>query len=271
MSSGAYQHRRRVGVRADRQEDDTVRCRHQRRHPACACRHSTATLRWTHRTVALPDAYAARCLGAGCGRQRPWSAGFDNGRLLAANVSMTAWSNGNRCCRHPPAARISSDWRTLMVAIAAVGQDVYAAGYQGRVAALAAESGQILWAREVSTYAGIGADWDQRLYGLPAMANWWRWRAAMATNEWRVRRVSCGASRRHPVPFDTAVAVGDFEGYVHFFDSAADGKPVARRARGQRHDFRRPHRRWQDACTCKTNPVSLAAFEVEQPEASGCG
>ncbi|MGH8221630.1 MAG: hypothetical protein ACREQZ_01525, partial [Woeseiaceae bacterium] len=35
-----------------------------------------------------------------------------------------------------------------------------------------------------------------------------------------------------PAPFNTAVVAGDFEGYVHFFDST-DGTPLARRRVGR--------------------------------------
>ncbi len=151
-------------------------------------------------------------------------AGFDNGRLLAAGLDdgVVEWES----VLSPPKGR--SDLERLSDvdgAIAVVGQDVYAVGYQGRLASLAAESGQILWVREISSFAGIGADWEN-IYTLSDTGELIGLKRRDGVEVWRqtalVRREPTA-----PVPFDTAVAVGDFEGYVHFFDSA-DGTPVAR-------------------------------------------
>lgn len=150
--------------------------------------------------------------------------GFDNGRLVAANLQdgTTQWE----AMLSPPSGR--SDLERLADidgAIAAVGQDVYAAGFQGRLAAMAVESGQILWDRDVSSYAGIGADWDN-VYTVTDEGELIAMSRRNGADVWRqvllIRR-----EPTTPVPFDTAVAVGDFEGYVHLFDSD-DGTPVAR-------------------------------------------
>ena len=109
--------------------------------------------------------------------------------------------------------------------IAVVGQDVYAAGHNGRVASLAAESGQVLWSREISTYVGAGADWnnvyvaatDGELVALQRINGDDVWRSDLM-----IRRDPSA-----PTSFDLTVAVGDFDGYVHFF-SNLDGHPVAR-------------------------------------------
>jgi outer membrane protein assembly factor BamB len=86
-------------------------------------------------------------------------AGFDNGRLLAARIDTgdVVWD----AVLAPPSGR--SDLERLSDIdgqISVVGQDIYAAGYQGRVASVAAESGQVLWAREISSYVGVSADWN---------------------------------------------------------------------------------------------------------------
>ena len=188
--------------------------------------------------------------------------GFDNGRLLAASLNdgIVEWES----VLSPPSGR--SDLERLADvdgAIASVGQDVYAAGYQGRVAALAAESGQILWAREVSTHAGIGADWD-RIYTVTGDGELVAMARRNGNDEWR----QAGLLRRQPttpVPFNTAVAVGDFEGYVHFFDSA-DGKPVARRRVGKGMISGAPIV-VAGRLYVQNESGELAAFEVEQPEA----
>lgn len=154
-------------------------------------------------------------------------AGFDNGRLIAVSLAdgVTEWE----AMMSPPSGR--SDLERLADVdgyMATVGQDIYAAGYQGRVASLAAESGQILWAREISTYAGIAADWNNvyivadngELIALRRNgSDLWRQDALLRRNP------------TAPVAFNNTVVVGDFEGYVHFF-SNEDGKTVARMRAG---------------------------------------
>ena len=107
----------------------------------------------------------------------------------------------------------------------AVGQDVYASGYQGRVSSLAAESGQILWAREISTYVGVGADWNN----IYVATDGGEVIALLRRNGGDVWRTDALLRREPttPVSFGLSVAIGDFDGYVHFF-SNIDGHPVAR-------------------------------------------
>lgn len=156
-------------------------------------------------------------------------AGFDNGRLVAANISdgTTEWET----MLSPPSGRSDLDRLSdVDGALAAVGQDIYAAGYQGRVAALASESGAILWSRELSSYAGIGAEWD-RVYTLTDEGELVAMLRRNGADVWR----QAALIRREPTsptPFNTAVVVGDFEGYLHFFDSG-DGRPVARERVGK--------------------------------------
>ena len=150
--------------------------------------------------------------------------GFDNGRLIALDLDTgnTEWE----AMMSPPSGR--SDLERLADVdgrLQAIGQDVYASGYQGRVASLAAESGQILWARDISTSVGIGADWnniyvaadDGELVALQRRNGGDVWRS-----EALLRR-----EPTTPISFDLTVAVGDFDGYLHFF-SNVDGHPVAR-------------------------------------------
>ncbi len=155
-------------------------------------------------------------------------AGFDNGRLVAVNLldGTTEWE----IVLSPPSGR--SDLERLADvdgAISVVGQDVYATGYHGRLAALAAESGQILWAREISTYAGVSADWNS-VYTTTDRGEVVAIGRRNGSEAWR----SDALLRREPtvpVPFDRTVVVGDFEGYLHFF-SNLDGRLVARRRVG---------------------------------------
>jgi outer membrane protein assembly factor BamB len=151
-------------------------------------------------------------------------AGFDNGRLVATNIDdgAPAWE----VVLSPPSGR--SDLERLADVdgpVATIGQDIYATAYQGQLAALAAESGQALWTRDISTYVGVGADRDN-LFVASDTGELVALRRSSGTEIWRnddlLRR-----GPTTPVPFDDTVVVGDFEGYVHFF-SKTDGTPVAR-------------------------------------------
>lgn len=151
-------------------------------------------------------------------------AGFDNGRLMAVDIESgdAVWD----VVLAPPSGR--SDLERLSDIdgqISVVGQDVYASGYQGRLASLAAESGQILWAREVSTYVGVSADWGS-VYTSSDTGEVIAVSRRTGQETWR----QASLLRREPtvpIAFNTAVVVGDLEGYLHFF-SVADGTPVAR-------------------------------------------
>jgi len=151
-------------------------------------------------------------------------AGFDNGRLAAVDLSTgdVEWE----AMLSPPSGR--SDLERLSDidgVISVVGQDVYASGYQGSVAAIASESGQLLWSREVSSFEGVSADWNN-LYTVNEEGVVIALTRRTGDEAWRQNSLI----RREPtlpVAFHTTVVVGDFKGYLHFF-SNYDGDPVAR-------------------------------------------
>jgi len=155
--------------------------------------------------------------------------GFDNGRLMALDLltGTPEWE----AILAPPSGR--SDLERLSDidgSITAVGQDVYAAGYNGQVASLAVESGQLLWARDVSSPTGVSADWNN----IYTIGNDGEVIALLRRNGDDVWRYE-GLLRREPtapVPFSTAVVVGDFEGYIHFLNNF-DGRIVARERVGK--------------------------------------
>lgn len=151
-------------------------------------------------------------------------AGFDNGRLISTAIldGSPRWE----IVLSPPTGR--SDLERLADVdghIAAVGQDIYATAYQGRIAALAAESGQALWTRDISTHVGVSAD-SENVYVATEAGEVMALSRTGGTERWR----NDSLLRRQPtvpMPFDDSVVAGDFEGFVHFF-SKADGTPVAR-------------------------------------------
>ena len=140
-------------------------------------------------------------------------AGFDSGRLIAAEIDSgtVAWD----IWLSPPQGRSDLDRLSdVDGALAVVSQDVYAAGYQGRLAAVAAESGQVLWSRDISSYKGVAADWNS-LYTIRDEGELIALTRRNGSEIWR----NDSLLRREPtlpVPFGTTVVVGDFEGYIHF-------------------------------------------------------
>jgi outer membrane protein assembly factor BamB len=151
-------------------------------------------------------------------------AGFDNGRLLAADID-----NGEilwESLLSPPTGRSDLDrLADIDGAIATVGQDIYAVGYQGRMGAIAAESGQVLWAREISSYVGVAADWNS-VYTTRDDGEVIAMSRSDGNESWR----NDDLLRREPtlpIPFYTSVAIGDLEGYLHFLSNLS-GNTVAR-------------------------------------------
>ncbi|RMD67709.1 MAG: outer membrane protein assembly factor BamB, partial [Gammaproteobacteria bacterium] len=102
---------------------------------------------------------------------------------------------------------------------------VYAVSYQGKAAAVALETGQVLWSREMSSYAGLAAD-DERVYVSDAEGIVWGLERHSGAPLWRqvhLRRRYLTAPAIH----GGSVAVGDGEGYLHWL-SPEDGRFLAR-------------------------------------------
>ena len=187
-------------------------------------------------------------------------AGFDNGRLVAVEIETgnTQWET----LLAPPKGR--SDLERLSDidgAIAVVGQDIYAAGYQGRVGAVAAESGQIIWANPLSTYEGVAADWSN-LYTVLDQGVLVALTRRTGSETWRQEALL----RREPtlpVPYRTTVVSGDFDGYLHFFSSLS-GAPVAR-VRVDNAAVSADPVVIADRLYVQTDSGKLAAYTIEEP------
>ena len=188
-------------------------------------------------------------------------AGFDNGRLLAVDLDSgnVIWDS----MLAPPSGR--SDLERLSDIdgrISVVGQDVYASGYQGRIAAVAVESGQVLWAREISSYVGVAADWTN-VYTTNDAGEVIAFFRRNGTESWRQDSLL----RREPtlpVSFYTTVAVGDLEGYLHFF-SVIDGVPVARLRMGKAAISTSPVV-VADRLYVQSDSGHIAAYAVQHPK-----
>jgi outer membrane protein assembly factor BamB len=150
--------------------------------------------------------------------------GFDNGKVMAVslNTGDTVWDTALAS----PHGRTELD-RLVDIDSAArvVGDNVFATGFQGRTAMLALDSGQIWWAHDMSSYRGLAVD-DENLYVTQSDGIVVALRQRDGSELWRtaklkLRRLSA------PVLTSTAVAVADFQGYVHWLDKT-NGELIAR-------------------------------------------
>jgi outer membrane protein assembly factor BamB len=103
--------------------------------------------------------------------------------------------------------------------------EVCAASYQGRVACFDALTGTPRWAKELSSDVGVAVD-ERFVFAVDESGTVSAFAREAGASVWRNGKL---AYRRlsTPVSFERAVAVGDFEGYVHFL-SREDGAFLAR-------------------------------------------
>jgi len=105
------------------------------------------------------------------------------------------------------------------------GRILYAASYQGRIAAIDVDRGQFLWARDFSTHTGVVLD-DKVLYSSDDNGHIWALDRLNGATIWKQDKLSNRKLTR-PTIIGDYIAVGDFEGYVHVL-SRYDGHFVAR-------------------------------------------
>jgi outer membrane protein assembly factor BamB len=150
--------------------------------------------------------------------------GFDNGKVMAVSLTSgdTVWDSALAS----PHGRTELDRLVdIDCEVHAVGDNVFAVGFQGRSAMLALDSGQIWWAHDMSSYRGMAVD-EENLYVTQADGIVVALRQRDGSEIWRnqkmkLRRLST------PVLTSTAVVVADFEGYLHWMDKRT-GALVAR-------------------------------------------
>ncbi|HKM26933.1 MAG TPA: outer membrane protein assembly factor BamB [Thiopseudomonas sp.] len=105
------------------------------------------------------------------------------------------------------------------------GNTLYVTTYQGRVAGLDAQSGQIFWQRDASSYVGAAEGFGNAYISLAdgvIESIDERSSTAMWSNKSLLRRQLSA-----PAVFSSYIAVGDLEGYLHVL-SQVDGRFVAR-------------------------------------------
>jgi outer membrane protein assembly factor BamB len=150
--------------------------------------------------------------------------GFSNGRVGAYSLAdgETLWEV---TVANPTGANELERLVDIGVGLQVAGNDVYAAGFQGRAIGVDLNTGLVLWEHDVSSYAGLGADGanvyvTDEFSAITALA---RRGGSVVWNQAALRLRDVTA----PVRFRDAVVVGDFEGYLHWLD-VTDGHFLAR-------------------------------------------
>jgi outer membrane protein assembly factor BamB len=105
------------------------------------------------------------------------------------------------------------------------GRDVCAVSYQGRVACVDAVSGQGLWWKSFSSDVGVAVD-ERAVYASDERGALSAFSRNGGASLWRNNQLA-NRSLSTPAASGAVVAVGDYQGYVHFF-SKQDGLMLAR-------------------------------------------
>ncbi|RKZ70842.1 MAG: outer membrane protein assembly factor BamB [Gammaproteobacteria bacterium] len=106
-----------------------------------------------------------------------------------------------------------------------IGNDIYVATFQGRVASVALEDGRITWARDISSYAGLTAD-ENNIYITDDQSYIWALERSTGNSVWKQENLYARRATA-PAVIGELVVVGDLEGYLHWMDKS-NGQFVAR-------------------------------------------
>jgi len=145
--------------------------------------------------------------------------GFDNGKVMAVNASdgSVQWE----ATITPPHGRTELERLVdIDTAVRVAGQDVYTVGFQGKVAMLALDTGQMWWSHDASSYRNLTLD-DDSLYMASADGEIVALRTRTGAELWRQKALLYrGLTALAPMDEVNALVAGDFQGYVHFLDKA---------------------------------------------------
>ena len=158
-------------------------------------------------------------------------AGFDNGKVLAIDPrnGEVLWDT----IVNSPRGRTELERLADIDSPARVaGDDIFVVGFQGRMAMLARDSGQIWWARDASSYRGFTMD-EQNLYLTNADSVVIAMRRSDGAVQWEQDTLKRRGLTAPAVDGD-ALVVGDFEGYLHWLDKTTGAIVARQKTDGER-------------------------------------
>ena len=183
--------------------------------------------------------------------------GFDNGKVMAVSLANgdTVWDTAVAS----PHGRTELD-RLVDIdsAVRVVGENVFTAGYQGRTAMLALDSGQIWWSHEMSSYRGLAAD-EENIYVTQSDGTVVAMHQRDGSEVWRNEKIKRRALSA-PGVLSSAIVIADFQGYVHFLDKNT-GALVARAKVAKQRVSSAPAT-FENTVVVLTDGGTLAAFRV---------
>lgn len=93
---------------------------------------------------------------------------------------------------------------------------VYAVAYQGKIAAVDRTNGRVVWSRDISSYSGISVE-DGKVFVSHSVGSVYSLDYTSGKTFWRQADL---ANRKltAPVAMGSVIAIGDFEGYIHFLN-----------------------------------------------------
>jgi outer membrane protein assembly factor BamB len=157
-------------------------------------------------------------------------AGLDSGKLVALDLA-----NGQllwEAVVSAPSGRSEIDRLVDLDADPVlVGDTLYAVSYGGQVVALDAATGSLQWRQELSSYSGLSVD-DERVYATDRSGRVWALDRSNGAVLWQQEELKHRQLTR-PVVHGGLVAVGDYEGYIHWLspeDGALRGRANAGRS-----------------------------------------
>jgi outer membrane protein assembly factor BamB len=155
--------------------------------------------------------------------------GFDDGKVVAANLTdgSSAWET---LISAPHGSNEVARLNDVDATPRVDGNDVYVAQFQGKVAMLALDTGQIWWSHDMSSYRGMGVD-DDDVYVSTSDGEVVAMRRRTGTELWR-QKALLHRGLSSPVVSGDAVVVADYKGYVHWL-SKATGAIIGRARDGK--------------------------------------
>jgi outer membrane protein assembly factor BamB len=167
--------------------------------------------RWVYQRPASP--LAVRTPAGAVMRDDTAFMGFRGGKLVALSLT----NGGVRWEATVAVPKGTTELERVVDVVgdpALQGREVCAAAYQGRVACFDAATGQQAWARESSSLTGVSVD-PRFAYVADDRGSVQSFDRSNGRTVWKQDRLSL-RQLTLPLPVESAVAVGDFEGYVHF-------------------------------------------------------
>jgi outer membrane protein assembly factor BamB len=186
-------------------------------------------------------------------------AGFDDGKLIAYDriTGQTRWESTISAA----GGRSEID-RLVDVDGSFVIRDgvIYVSSFQGRLAAIQAVSGDLLWSREFSSYQPIVID-DDALYLSADNSHLWAIDRRTGTAFWK-QDVLHARKITAPAILGDNLVVADLDGYLHWF-SKSEGTLLGRIRTSYTRNYVQPVI-WQDSVLTLDKQGLLASVSIRQ-------